>query len=312
MRRNLIPLSAILAVVALTGCNPGEEKKERDGNKVVSRLQVISTAFDNAHSTYRELYDYTAGDVVVGAPTLTLDYMAKPEGCMFLSSEIGSDLAKKMYRNTTVGDRFVKGPAGTKELALYAPSYFSMMILPYASKNTLITEGTQGRLNWNQEFSTLAPGSGIAFQNFTTDEDGNVATAGTVYSLPTPTVKNEGEEGFEAVIKRTENLIVQYTPPAGNDYTRLIFNDRSGSNLGAFQCYIPGSSNGVAIPAGYFETLIPTTEGTLMIDFIKISRKTNLNGVDESVIQSVTRHIHGRIGAIETGETSYLGRLIFQ
>ena len=102
----------------------------------------------------------------------------------------------------------------------------------------------------------------------------------------------ESDPRFNATISKNQVVRVEYQAPEGVDYVRTTIMDNSNSAGGSITCYSPPFTP-TEIPEGALRYFRSTQDATLLVDFVSVSQKTDIEDVQESLILSYTRHVHG-------------------
>jgi hypothetical protein len=246
-----------------------------------------------------------SGQIPVATADSTFKNWTEPKyGCKFSSDD---GVAVTPIRAIDLGKLFLRGP-GIGEVAIPnggSPNFdywAGGLAFTLGQSYSLQPQGSGGTLNFIQAFKVLNHGTGLTIQN---------SSAGSLERIPAPTVPASSDPDYTIQLDRTDSASFNYTAPEGTNYVRILLSDGSSSREGSVICY--GSPKGpISIPAlPFFKA---TGDGFMSIDFVSLSRRTDVSPARESIVLSITRQVHGRMDFYMDGTKVpfYFGKLNWQ
>lgn len=278
----------ISSIVFLSACKVAGERPIVPANKP-DELGVFNYVVNeqwalSASSIADDLSNFQ-GHSMVAAKTSTYEKWKSPTNtCMFTFEDTEAVTAKY---NLNIGDIKIGG-FSIQEQAIPRfqddPMFFGFNgHLPAGAYHIVNSGNAQGSFVFNQDFTIPEAGSQIKIIS---------GVDGPSQELPSPAVVGESDPRFIASINKMDSVRIEYTPPENIDYVRTTIFDNSGLNGGSVTCYSTPLTPTV-IPAGALRYFRSTDDATLFVDFVSASIKTDAPGIQESFIQSYTRHVHG-------------------
>lgn len=163
-------------------------------------------------------------------------------------------------------------------------------------------------LKFDQVFKVLNEGADLQLYS---DGDDNAQF------LPSPDIPAPSDPDYIVTIKKTRALGIAYTAPEGTNYVKIIVSDglpvTSANPQSSITCYYPPDEVAV-IPATAMNYFRSTDDGKISIDFVSVSVENDLGKINESLILSSIRHIHGLMDFYtnEQNQTARFGKLRFE
>jgi hypothetical protein len=307
MRFKYAPCIALL--IALTHCKLAEQREKPStpapAPKAVLFYLVSEQYALGSVALESGLSKMVAQGIVASSDSNFNRWTTPALKCMY-SEEDGVDI--KNFRALDVGDLKLSGyhlnettiPKGEKNYGFSASGS-----LAKGEEYEFETTGTaSAQLSWRQKFNIPQAGANIRFKSADTDPE---------YTSPSPALVGSSDPHFLVTIKRNEKLTLSYEAPAGTTYVKVSFSDGTTATQSNITCY--GSPAGpIEVPAGAFRYFKETADGIMTLDFVSVYRKLDAPKINESVVLSYTRHLHGRRDFnLESGKQAVqFGQLIFQ
>ncbi len=294
----------ILSFFILASC---ELMSQRQPTKEEPSKNIIMTYFvsnqypmsdDNIASQLSEFF----GAGISADPVSNFSKWVSPRMTCDYGNTFGVDVIPKrpLYLGSLIvshGENTVSIPASQSDY-----SWGFTGSLPPADYD-LHPQGVNGTASFTQTFSIVAASTSILTYI------GNLQAPS--FKVPSPTIPTSGNADFDLHLSRAEPFIVKITPSAGTSYLRVRIRDGSNRASGDVLCYAPAGSN-ISIPPSLMSTFRTGTDGIIEIDQIAISHLTKTARVNESIVVSTTRQIHGTIEFLNSSnqlERLEIGRL---
>jgi len=273
------------ALFILSGCKiageravkPTEEQQLAVFN-IIEVEQWALSSFD-----FADMISLISGYAFVGTKASTYENRINPAyGCMYASDDLES--VEKKY-TLDIGELRITGDSFDNEvLPKMKDSHIFGKIGRFPNGIYNLTNGgnSQGSFKFEQDFKILEQGSKIK------------VTSGTVNSaqeLPSPDFVDFADPRYVAVLEKGQDVKVEFSAPADVSYVKVTLSDNSKSGTDIV-CY-GNNTDPIIIPAvglSYFRT---TNDAVLYVDFVHANRKTDAQGLKESIVLSFVRHVHG-------------------
>ena len=321
MRTFSLSTCALLALsITLISCEVGKSRKPEEvksSNAVLPQFTFMQFGLSNWEAL-REVSSGFSGITWVAPEGSSFNNITKPPmgECRF-SSEV-NQLGFSPLRALNVGDLKLRGDEFpevtlTKSDAPYYSFGLEPAMLKFGGNFVIETAGVQDRMKWSQTFKVPALGSNFKIRR----------SDSTQFTLPAPQYR-PAEPNPQvgpwpvppediAVLDKTQDFFLDYQTPEGTSYVRMIISDGSNDHRGSVTCF--GDPKGpIWVPAGQLNFFKSTDQALMYIDFVSLSSKTDITNVNESLITSVTRHLHGRLDLSlkDRKQEIYFGVLILQ
>lgn len=301
-------LTAFSLCVLLFAC----EKEKRATGEGASGLiavgyfntvQVAISTMDEMSQNLRQGLSFFTGRVMIAQDGSNLDAVVSPPLNQCLLS-VEEQVAMSVLRNANVGDLIVRSTEGGGQATVpknKSPDFgfdAGGAVLGFGGAFQIETTGVNGSRAYQQDFRIPPMAAGLKMRGASWDFSDPAHPKPMVreFNLPTP-VYRDLQESDVVVLDKTKDMFIDYTAPEGTTYVKVTLNDGAGwvpsSNpYGNVTCY--GSPTGpIWVPAGTLNNFKSSADAMAYIDFVSVSRKTDIPNVKESVILSVTRHMHG-------------------
>ena len=144
---------------------------------------------------------------------------------------------------------------------------------------------------------------------------------GSAAKLPSPHVPAPTDADYTITIDRTQDLYVAYTPPEGTTYVRISFHsyavgaDGKYTDSADMTCYTSPENTIIGIAQAAVASFDATDNGRITFDFVKTVFGGAVGRVQETMVDSMVRQIHGLVPVTQADGTQklvHLGVLKFQ
>jgi len=240
---------------------------------------------------------------VADIDTATFSNLSTPQaGCVYAS---GEGLVFEPKRSVDIGTFRLSG-IGLNEVevpkdqeSVSQSIYGSLQAGDYQLENS----GVQGNLSFSQGFKVPSAGRNIKVYSGQT----------AVQTLPTPIIASSEDPNYNLIVSKTESLTIEFEAPTDATYVRVRLTDGTSKPESNVTCYGP-TDKPIQIMAGGLNFFRSTDDGTLYIDFVNVSLKTNVEKIKESIVVSYSRHVHGLVDFYleNIKQTAHFGILRFE
>ena len=311
-----------LIAMALSGCELSPERKPeetKDTNLVLPYFTYTQFGITN-WPQLKEIFANFHGITYVTEPGSSWGAISKPPvgECMY-SADLNSRIPIKPLRYLNIGDVTIRGEK-MQDVSVPAAPYptfaFSKDEIPldFGGTYSMQTSGVKDRMKWSQPFSVPTPASGMKIRRADNVE----------FNLPSPVMRAADPDPAGGrpwpvpaedvvTIDKTKDFFLTYALPKEATYARVTITDGGTGEYGSITCY--GDKTGsIWVPADLLTYFLTTDQGLMYIDFISLNVRKDVNGVSESVMEGITRQLHGRKNFLIPGKNQevYFGVLKFE
>ncbi len=230
----------------------------------------------NSDYSMRDIWSYFFGRVYLTPAEASLGMAIQtPKGCM---RSAAAEASFKINNVLDPGVLSLIGSGGQLDIPKYEED-LSFQLVGFLGFGALKlrSSGKGGTLDFEQGFNIPTAGSNL------------IVSSGTHLNqaLPSPLVNASSV----VRIQRSQGAELSFVAPVGATYVKATFGDTDNpdSNI---SCFGPPVSP-LSIPAEQLERFGVTDRGSLRVDFVNISVRTDINRIKENLVSSSTFHLHG-------------------
>jgi|GEM_PF-1410527 len=287
------------SIALLSACQVAGRK--RDAAKVdpviglfrYERLATNSTTLSTCNSVFSgwgSIVSPTSSAVSVATPTL---------GCRLATDDA---IPLQRQRALDIGDLKISSEDEQRSGTLTRDPAYNF---EFFATGLLLTAG-------HYFIQNLTPPSGIEFKKafkVTNPASAFRVDAGDVYvgqALGTPVIVNPSDEGGTARARRDADFVIHYDLPLGTNFVRAqIVSDVTAEDSPSIVCYGDSSQSSLTMTQAFMAQLAPSENATLVMDFYTTEIYTDVAKMQELVIRTSQKHVHGRYGvAVPTSATA--------
>ncbi len=292
---------SLLLIFTLTSCEQARTPTVETPESIILTYFLstqVATEDNELNSVLSEFF----GSGLTATPDSSVALWTQPESLCDYSENFFLEIQPKRY--LPLGELELSRGTESVRIPAHSSDYswgFSGRLSP--GIYGLMPDGANGTARFQQSFEVLPSTDGIEVFS------GNLANP--AFPLPSPRIPASDDPHFELQFSRSQPLMLRAEAPENTDYLRLRLRDGSNRNMGDLTCYAKADET-ISISPSLLGSFRTGSDGLLQVDFISVSHLQNTARVQDSVVVSVTRQLHGSLEFLNNNQQLQkleLGRL---
>lgn len=275
----------LISMFTFASCKVADDKPITPANTNSAFSYFVSAQYAFNSAPMAERMSSMIGATYVATKDSSFKTWAQPEmGCTFAMNDT---INFKAVRALNVGNLIVTDASNKRRIVKPTEKFLFQKFSDFVLKPGMASIQTNAKnpnFSTNQKFLVLNAGSDIRWRVHQTDEQ---------FDLPTPSIVDQNNPNFIAHLVRGSAHTVSYTAPKDTSYVKVTITDGATETGGEVVCYGEASSGFIDIPAVAFSHFVKSTQGRLQVDFYSVNFQEWAENIEQSIVISYKRHIHG-------------------